>query len=622
MAGLVGYIAAESNPVTNGPQLIAGMRRAISYTGEELSDTWHHGGYAVSRVHHGILSPAPQPLIGGENNATAVVLDGEVFGSHCGADVEHCLQLYAEIGTAAFVQLDGSFLLAIYHLESRELLLVNDRFSSRPLFYYHDEERVIFGSQLRALLKAPHVPRVLDVQAVQEFLTFERILGDRTYFRDVKVLPPATILRVRGGKVSYERYWAMQYRPTVGDADSFGEALASTLHRAVSRRAGGPHRLGLLLSAGLDSRSILAALEDPPMTFTVGSMRNKEVQIAAAAAAVRGCDHRYLERNADHYGRILEEAVDIGDGMHAFFHAHFLGLLPGIKREADVVLHGHGLDYTFQGMYLPPRMLRMLGQTLAMPWLDDVPRAELAERLYRDVNFAIRFEGVAGLFRSTTPAELRTRMTASINDVLDAVPTGGDVHNAWDYFVLHSIFKHFTYLNVTSVRAWVDERTLIFDNELFDLYLAMPPALRVGGTVLRRALRRLSPELASLPNPKTGVRMDHPFSSRLEWLSTVTGLAKRKLRLAGKRPGRPSYVTDGSWPDMNELIRSDESLQRLIRETIHDEECLDPEVFDVAIIDGHLDRHLAGSNVNELLLSVLTFGRWHKKYGPTKREDV
>jgi hypothetical protein len=108
----------------------------------------------------------------------------------------------------------------------------------------------------------------------------------------------------------------------------------------------------------------------------------------------------------------------------------------------------------------------------------------------------------------------------------------------------------------------------------------------------------------------------------LEWLSTVTGLAKRKLRLAGKRPGRPSYVTDGSWPDMNELIRSDESLQRLIRETIHDEECLDPEVFDIAIIDGHLDRHLAGSNVNELLLSVLTFGRWHKKYGPTKREDV
>jgi hypothetical protein len=198
------------------------------------------------------------------------------------------------------------------------------------------------------------------------------------------------------------------------------------------------------------------------------------------------------------------------------------------------------------------------------------------------------------------------------------------VHNLWDYFVTHSIYKHFTFLNVTCIRAHIDERTVIFDNDLFDVYLGMPPSLRLGGPVYRQAIRRLSPDLASAPSPRSGHRVDLPLSFYLEWaLTTGGGLLRTGRSLA--RAWGPSHATapdpdaadtEGSWPDMNRLIRHHAGLQQLIRDTIRDRRCLDPEIFDVGAIEGHLKEHLAGRNLNDLLLAVLTFGRWHRKYGP------
>ncbi|MCP5113083.1 MAG: hypothetical protein GY953_19820, partial [bacterium] len=112
-------------------------------------------------------------------------------------------------------------------------------------------------------------------------------------------------------------------------------------------------------------------------------------------------------------------------------------------------------------------------------------------------------------------------------------------------------------------------------------------------------------------------RIDLPFSFHLEWALKTGG---DFLRVAGlfrhRTPDPASIYTAGSWPNMNELIRRNEKLQQLIRETIRDKRCLDPEIFDIGALEAHLEEHLRGRDLNELLLSLLTFGRWYKKYGP------
>ena len=630
----------HDDTVARTPQVMAAMQEELKYTGIERCDQWQHENFAISRIHHGIVNPDRQPIFSQKGEKSlCIVFDGEVFGyarqrelldqrgyraQLRNNDAEYCLHLYDAFGKDAFGKLNGSFLIVLYHIASRELLVVNDRFSSRPLFYHYRDRSLAFGSQLRPILKFPGLPRVLDQQAIYEFFTFQRILEDRTYYRDVKVLPPATILQFQNGNITFHRYWKIQYNTKFDSTENYVEALASTLRQAVARRSKSPHRLGLLLSAGLDSRSVLAALDSQCATYTLGNFRNQEVRIAEHVASAKGCSHSYLERNDDYYFTILDQAIDIGDGMHAYFHAHFLGLLPVIKEDVTILLHGHGLDYTFQGLYLPLKLARMFGRKLTIPYLDDLKFETLAEKLYRNVNYDIRNGSAEKLFRYVTQDRLREQILDSIHSILNSFTSkDANVFNAWDYFVLHSLYKHFTFLNITCLRAYLEERTVIVDNDLFDLYLGMPPSARLGGTVLRKALRCLSPELASVANPKTDFRMDLPFSFQLAWaIRTAKDIFKtgKKILSKPKLSATPQSThlvyTQGSWPNMNELIRQHGKLKQLIHDTIHDKKCLDPEIFDIESISRHLESHLRGRDLNELLLSLLTFGRWHKKYGP------
>ncbi|MCP4266436.1 MAG: hypothetical protein GY777_12830 [Candidatus Brocadiaceae bacterium] len=631
MAGIVGYIAPRGYSVERKSQLMAMMREEIKYTGTELFDHWNQEYYAVSRVHHGIVNPEKQPIFN-KDRSLCVMFEGEVFGYHSQKellikkkhrfhlqenDAEYCLHLYEEYGVKAFSKLNGSFIIVLYNLKSRELLLVNDRFSSRPIFYYHNNILLAFATQLRPLLKFPELPRVLDLQAVYDFFTFKRILGDRTFYHDIKVLPPATILHFQDGKVSFNRYWEMRYNTKIDSKENYVEALASTLQKAVARRTASNHRYGLLLSAGLDSRSVLAAMDKLPETYTLGDLPNKEVQISQKIASTKGCKHIFFERDLDYYLRIVDEAVDICDGMHQYFHAHFLGFLPKIKGEVDILLHGHGLDYTFQGLYLPLKQLKFLGKSLSLPMLSNIAFDALPEKLYKEFENYPRKDSPEKLFRNINPEKFGESILHSINSTLGGyVSNKANVHDAWDYCVIHSIYKHFTFLNVTCVRAYMDERTIIFDNELFDLYLSMPPQFRLGGNVYRKALRRLSPKIASVPNPKTWLRADMPFSFGLERFFKTSKELSKNYKIFPRTQSHSSVYTDGSWPDMNQLIRHNKKLKQLIYETIHDEKCIDPELFNIKSIDDIFESHLMGSSFNDLLLSLLTFGRWYKKYGP------
>ena len=171
------------------------------------------------------------------------------------------------------------------------------------------------------------------------------------------------------------------------------------------------------------------------------------------------------------------------------------------------------------------------------------------------------------------------------------------------------------YLMVLAARAHMPQRSVIFDNSLLELSVAIPPQLRARGRALRRALWRLSPALAALPDANTGLRGDLPVW--LAWLIVSGGTVLRDSGVLSERRTPYPTFTSGSWPNFSELIRHNDKLRAMIETTIHDPTCLNPDLFDVEVIGRVLSEHMdRRADAWRSLLQLLTFGRWHKAYGP------
>ena len=627
MSGIVGYI----NNIENASSvLLDSMSESIRYTESAPIDKWNDDFIAISRVHHAIINPEPQPIFN-EDKSLFIVMIGEVFEYeeqkikliHKGYkfkfddnDAEYCLHLYEEKGENAFKELNGSFCIAIYNLATHEFLLVNDRFSSHPLFYYlTDKKTLLFGTQLSSILQSSEVPRELNMESVLEFFTFQRVLGVKTFYKNINFLPPATILHYRDGNISSIPYWEMKYKEEKHPERYYVDKLAEAIKKSVESRTQGDYRFGILLSGGLDSRTVLAASDKELLAFTVGDFENREVKIAKRIAETKGCKHIFLKRNLDHYVNLVDEAVEIGDGMYCFIHAHNIGFFDPIQKECNVLLHGYALERFFRGTNLPHKSLNLLGKSFFTK-LDKLSNKNLPYKIINKLKYSLNQINPQQLFiRSYLPI-LDDILLDSVNTILkEAESNCTNIYDRFIWFDTHYLSRSCAFLFEKSIRSFINERSIAFDNNLLDLHLKMPIDLRSNSRIWMKALAKLDPEIAVIPDANTGYS---PFIPEyLEWVLTVSRrIASKLLLLRSRQLPHPTY-TQGSWPNFSELIRHNEKMKKLISDTLRDSECLDPNIFDIQRVEEIFKESLNGKDeYTPFLFLLLTFGKWHKKYGP------
>jgi asparagine synthase (glutamine-hydrolysing) len=621
MSGIGGYI----NNTEKAPSaLLDSMSESIRYTKSDRIDKWSDDFLAICRVHHGVINPESQPIFN-EEKSLFIVMDGEVFDyeeqklrlihdkykfKFNNNDAEYCLHLYEEMQERAFKELNGSFCFAIYDLATHELLLINDRFSSRALFYYlTDKGTLLFGTQLSAILQSSEVPRELNMRSIFEFFTFQKVLGTETFYKDINVLPPATILRYRDGSISLIPYWEMKYKEEKHREKYYVDKLAEALKKSVERRTQGHYRFGLLLSGGLDSRTVLAASDKKIVCFTVGDFENREVKIAKRIAEAKGCKHIFLKRDLDHYANLVDKAVEIGDGMYSFAHAHNIGFFDRIRKECDILFHAYLFDTLFKGWGIPRKPKKILGKTIINMDLIEAPNDNFYKRKPEQ------------LFTKLYSTQLKSSIMASLDKLLICAEEKGarNFHREFDYFYVPFASNDDAYLYATHNQAYVDGGTVVLDNDLLDLYLETPVKLRIHGRIFKKAIKKINLHIASIPDVNTGFSPAMPvFLGRC----LRKGLnIFRKLRLLPGSPPlpHPTY-TQGSWPNFAELIRHNEKLKNIIENTIEDPECLNPSIFNTPRIKEMFEEHLTRkADYTEFLFLLLTFGTWHKNYGPNSR---
>lgn len=626
MSGLVGCIFKSREQ--DHDSLIDAMAREIKYVESDKVDKWTDNYLHIARIHHGVVNPQKQPIFN-EDGSLMIVMEGKIYDyadekmsligknhrfTHKNNDAEFCLHLYEELGENSFKRLNGNFLIAIYDIRKRKLIIANDRFSSYPLFYYEKSGCILFGSQMKALLQYNKILRDLDTGAIFEFFTFERVQGEKTYYKDIKIMFPASFLEFKNDDIKIIRYWSMNYKENIRKSEDFYiEALSEGIKKSVRRRTEDNLRYSILLSGGLDSRAVLAASSRPMNAYTIGCYRNLEANIAERVAFSTKSPYSFMQLDSDHYTNIAQKAVELGDGMYSLQHAHFIGFLDSIRNESDCLFTGHGLDILFTGYYMPRREISILNKKFSLPELYPVNNSMLSDIVFNKLKHSLWKHRTIDLFNINIGKDAHNILKYSVGDILDeSNKHASDPYNRIEYFVYHFPLRHFAYLNALCIQHHLEQRVVVFDNDLFDLYLEIPTDLRFGGRLYKKAIQKINMEIMNIPNSNTELP---PIIPRYVEFG-ITNIKRFYRKILPRKYPYP-FFNERSWFDMPELIRHNSKLNNLIRDVINDEKHMPTELFNRSALNGILNKHMQNQkDLSELLFVILTFGMWHKKYGP------
>lgn len=372
MCGIAGVLYAESGRSVSA-QLLTDMGNAIAHRGPDGEGTFRSG--SVGLVHRRLaiidLEGGRQPL-SNEDESIHVVFNGEIYNYQelrqklvarghifrTNSDTEVLVHLYEEHGADLCTHLRGMFAFAIWDARRHELLLARDHLGQKPLFIYRDNEKLVFGSELKAVLAHPGIDRSIDPAAIEDYLTFGFIPGQRSIFGRVTKLPAAHRLRISLSEfqTSPKRYWRLSFdhedRSTV---DDWKQRIDAALHESVKSHLIADVPVGAFLSGGLDSSAIVAMMaglqSDPVRTFSIGfnEAEYSELPFAREVAAHFGCLHTE-EIVTPESARDLDDLVFLYD--EPFADASALPTMAVSRLAAQhvkVVLSGDGGDELFGG---------------------------------------------------------------------------------------------------------------------------------------------------------------------------------------------------------------------------------------------------------------------------------
>ena len=307
--------------------------------------------------------------ISNEDDTIRVVFNGEIYNyldlrqalrkkGHrfsTNSDTEVIVHAYEEYGEDCPAMFNGMFAFAIWDDRRKRLFVARDRIGIKPLYYYKDDKRVVFGSEPKAILQTPDVPREIDPLALDNFLTFEYIPAPLSIFRDIKKLYPAHTLSLHNGAISTKRYWHLPVKHCAVSKDEICNLIRDYLQDAVKIRLISDVPLGVFLSGGLDSSTLVAmmsrATDQPVKTFSIGfeDSTYNELNYARVVAKQFQTEHHEFVIKPDAVA-LTEKLIGYLDEPFGDFSIFPTFLVSQMARDyVTVVLSGDGGDELFAG---------------------------------------------------------------------------------------------------------------------------------------------------------------------------------------------------------------------------------------------------------------------------------
>jgi len=372
MCGIAGLVQKQG---FTGERLIECMLAAIGHRGPDGRGILVDAPFVIGMTRLAIidLEGGNQPIYN-EDSSIAVVCNGEIYNFRelrrdlekrghrfrTDSDCEVLVHLYEEYGDEVAEHAHGMFAFAIFDAQRRQLLLARDRLGIKPLFIAETADTVVFGSEIKSILHEPSVDRSLDLQAVDEFLTYTYIPAPRTIYRGIRKVPPGSVVKITAdGEVATSRYWSLSAATEANLTESeWVERVDEQLTRVVRSHLISDVPVGVFLSGGIDS-SLVAAYAasesgDPVTSISVafedsGAAFIDERHYARQVAARHGLDHKEVVVRPD-FERVAGEILSAFDepfSDDSVIPTYYL--CQATSEHLKVALSGLGGDELFAG---------------------------------------------------------------------------------------------------------------------------------------------------------------------------------------------------------------------------------------------------------------------------------
>jgi len=515
MCGIFGVASIDALPETRS--LLESLSDRLQHRGPDA-----RGSYCEENVFLGHRRLSVIDVNGGRQPMTAcegryvVVYNGELynfkelrreletlghrFRTDC--DTEVVLKAYAAWGADCVLRFRGMFAFAIWDKVERELLLVRDRLGIKPLYYAEIGNRLIFASEMKAILAHPEFERRPDIAALSSYLTFRSAVGESTVFRGMRSLAPGHRLRFRNGRIEVGQYWDI---PAAGAKVDRGEAfylarLREMLPEIVGRHLVSDVPVGAYLSGGLDSSLMVALMAEqhagPLHTYSIGfdEAGYDEGRYARAVSAHLGTRHRHLTFGARDFAAMMEDMVRHRDQPLSIPHeAALQALSKELKKDVTVCLSGEGADELFGGygrVQRSPMDFKKLAIYGALP----APLRALIRSFVSDPDIARRLQlkdDVQHFFHVYNWWPLADKWAVLSGDVRSALDSdralqqqvyalfarcgSADPYDrVFHFFEKYHLLNLLERLDVQSMAASVEARVPFVDHELVEFVMSIP----------------------------------------------------------------------------------------------------------------------------------------------------
>jgi asparagine synthase (glutamine-hydrolysing) len=524
--------------------------RTCRFLGEHPNRSWQLG-FGHRRLSILDLATGQQPMTDA-SGTWAIIFNGEIYNhlelrgalaaqgiafltDH--SDTETLLLAFARWGPDMLPKLNGMFAAAIYHRDSGRLWLVRDRFGKKPIYLFHGQGRLVFGSELKAVVDYLGAPLSLDWDAMGDYMMRSYIHEPRTIFQGVVKVPAAACaefdLRPPGGRLlGQRRYWEFVPPQTVDQSrkeSDWLDELEHLLDDAVKIRLLSDVPVGAFLSSGVDSATVCALaarhVNEPLRAFTIatGDPASDEAADAGQVAAKLGLRHVAERCPLDPYSLLAEMVTVFDEPFADLSMAPTLHVARLAAREVKVVLTGDGADEFFAGYSI-------FGSMTTRTALERVPGAgPMARGLLQQLPLGARGTGFLmrnfpgrGLARYRGLAEDPRMLTLLDPEVVERINPGWPrLEELWrrsenfDELTRISLLQGMTYLT-DDILVKVDRATMahslearapFLDYRVVELTARMPTRLKFaqgrGKVILRRLAGRWFP-VSYLNKPKRG----------------------------------------------------------------------------------------------------------------------
>lgn len=414
----------------NDKQLVKSMAAVLKHRGPDDEGFYFNDNVALGHRRLSVIDieGSHQP-VHNEDESIWIVYNGEVYNFqtlrqqliqkghrfYTSGDTEVIVHAYEEWGEDCVAKLNGMFAFAIYDNDIKSLFLARDRLGIKPLYYLIRNSKFLFASEEKAILEFEEYEPAVNIHVLPYFLGYGyENTHTETLFRDIKKLPPGHILSVNSKGTEVKKYWDIEAHHTNESEEFYAERLLSLLKRSVERHLISDVPLGVYLSGGLDSSSIvglMSQLTDNIKTFSVGfgeGIKN-ELKYSRVVADHFNTDHKEIIVEPEKMN-ILEEIIWYsGTPINDFAIIPVYLMSKEAKKDVTVILTGDGGDEVFGGYnktYKRHMKVKNMGKYLGITsgLVSLASQLLPSSKIKYDLSYAAKLWKDAGSYMLYTPA--------------------------------------------------------------------------------------------------------------------------------------------------------------------------------------------------------------------------